>query len=215
MAVPLVNLYRKPKIMKLYFSPGACSLSPHIILREAGLDFTLQKVDTYVHKTADGLDFYSINPKGQVPTAELDNGEILTEGSIIAQYIAESAENRDLLPASGLPRYRVLEWQNYISSELHKSFAPLFDADMPAEGKTRVAELLRKKFAWVNSRLEGHTYLTGDTFTVADAYLFTVSGWSKHVNLDISDFAHLQKFLASVKARPHVQAALKAEGLPS
>ncbi|MDP1980734.1 glutathione transferase GstA [Undibacterium sp.] len=201
--------------MKLYFSPGACSLSPHIILREAGLDFTLQKVDTYVHKTADGLDFYSINPKGQVPTVELDNGEILTEGSIIAQYIAESAENRDLLPASGLPRYRVLEWQNYISSELHKSFAPLFDADMPAEGKTRVAELLRKKFAWVNSRLEGHTYLTGDTFTVADAYLFTVSGWSKYVNLDISDFAHLQNFLASVKARPHVQAALRAEGLPS
>jgi len=201
--------------MKLYFSPGACSLSPHIILREAGLDFTLQKVDTYVHKTADGLDFYSINPKGQVPTVELDNGEILTEGSIIAQYIAESAENRDLLPASGLPRYRVLEWQNYISSELHKSFAPLFDADMPAEGKTRVAELLRKKFAWVNSRLEGHTYLTGDTFTVADAYLFTVSGWSKHVNLNISDFAHLQNFLASVKARPHVQAALKAEDLPS
>lgn len=110
MAEPPVNLYRKPKIMKLYFSPGACSLSPHIILREAGLDFTLQKVDTYVHKTADGLDFYSINPKGQVPTVELDNGEILTEGSIIAQYIAESAENRDLLPASGLPRYRVLEW---------------------------------------------------------------------------------------------------------
>lgn len=215
MAEPPVNLYRKPKIMKLYFSPGACSLSPHIILREAGLDFTLQKVDTYVHKTADGLDFYSINPKGQVPTVELDNGEILTEGSIIAQYIAESAENRDLLPASGLPRYRVLEWQNYISSELHKSFAPLFDADMPAEGKTRVAELLRKKFAWVNSRLEGHTYLTGDTFTVADAYLFTVSGWSKYVNLDISDFAHLQNFLASVKARPHVQAALRAEGLPS
>lgn len=215
MAEPPVNLYRKPKIMKLYFSPGACSLSPHIILREAGLDFTLQKVDTYVNKTADGLDFYSINPKGQVPTVELDNGEILTEGSIIAQYIAESAENRDLLPASGLPRYRVLEWQNYISSELHKSFAPLFDADMPAEGKTRVAELLRKKFAWVNSRLEGHTYLTGDTFTVADAYLFTVSGWSKYVNLDISDFAHLQNFLASVKARPHVQAALRAEGLPS
>lgn len=201
--------------MKLYFSPGACSLSPHIILREAGLDFTLQKVDTSIHKTADGLDFYSINPKGQVPTAELDNGEILTEGSIIAQYIVERAENRDLLPASGLARYRVLEWQNYISSELHKSFAPLFDADMPAEGKARVAELLRKKFAWVNSRLEGKTFLTGDTFTVADAYLFTVSNWSKYVNLDISDFAHLQNFLASVKARPHIQAALKAEGLPS
>ncbi|MFZ6875288.1 glutathione transferase GstA [Undibacterium sp. Di27W] len=200
--------------MKLYFSPGACSLSPHIILREAGLAFTLQKVDTSAHKTADGLDFFSINPKGQVPTMEMDDGAILTEGSIIAQYIAERAENRDLLPASGMARYRVLEWQNYVSSELHKSFAPLFDPAMNTEGKTLIAGLLRKKFAWVNSRLEGKTYLTGDTFTVADAYLFTVSGWSKYVNLDISDFAHLQKFLASVKARPHVQAALKAEGLP-
>ncbi|MFZ6745689.1 glutathione transferase GstA [Undibacterium sp. JH2W] len=201
--------------MKLYFSPGACSLSPHIILREAGLAFTLKKVDTSTHKTVDGLDFFSINPKGQVPTMEMDDGQILTEGSIIAQYIAERAENRELLPASGMARYRVLEWQNYITSELHKSFAPLFDPAMNAEGKTLIAGLLRKKFAWINSRLEGQTYLTGDTFTVADAYLFTVSGWSKYVNLDISDFAHLQNFLARVKTRPHVQAALKAEGLPA
>ncbi|MBC3920206.1 glutathione transferase GstA [Undibacterium sp. CY18W] len=200
--------------MKLYFSPGACSLSPHIILREAGIDFSLQKVDTSIHKTADGVDFYGINPKGQVPTMELDDGQILTEGSIIAQYVVERAENRDLLPASGMARYRVLEWQNYITSELHKSFAPLFDPAMNAEGKTLIAGLLRKKFAWVNSRLEGSRYLTGDTFTVADAYLFTVSGWARHVNLDISDFAHLQGFIANVKARPHVQAALKAEGLP-
>ncbi len=201
--------------MKLYFSPGACSLAPHIILREAGLDFSLQKVDTGKHITGDGLDYYSINPKGQVPVLELDDGQLLTEGSIISQYIAERAGKHDLLPAANhFSRYRVLEWQNYISSELHKSFAPLFDADMHAEAKAIFAKALLKKFAWVDSKLADRTYLTGDFFTVADAYLFVVTGWAKYVSLDVSALSNLQKFIAVVKARPHVKAAMQAEGLP-
>lgn len=201
--------------MKLYFSPGACSLTPHIILREAGLDFRLQKVDTGNHTTGDGVDFYSINPKGYVPVLELDDNQLLTEGSIIAQYLAERAGKTDLLPAAGMARYRVLEWQNYITSELHKSFAPLFDAAMNAEVKAIFSARLHKKFSWVDSKLAGLSYLTGDVFTVADAYLFVVTGWAKYVNLDLSDLPNLQKFIATVKARPAVKAAMQAEGLPA
>ena len=204
--------------MKLYFSPGACSLAPHIVLREAGLDFSLQKVNTGNHTTGEGMDYYSINPKGQVPVLELDDGQLLTEGPVIAQYIAEQAENRDLLPAANshnsLSRYRVLEWQNYITSELHKSFSPLFNPGMSAETKAMFAQALLKKFAWVDSKLAGQTYLTGDVFTIADAYLFAVAGWAKHVNLDLGGLGNLQKFITDVKARPHVKAAMQAEGLP-
>jgi glutathione S-transferase len=200
--------------MKLYFSPGACSLSPHIVLREAGLPFTLEKVDLTTHKTAQGVDYYTINPKGQVPVLELDNGDRLSEGPIVAQYVADTAKNADLMPLAGTAaRYRVLEWQNYVTSELHKSFTPLFNPDVNAEAKGVVAKLLKKKYRWVATQLEGRQYLTGDTFTAADAYLFTVSGWAKHVNLDLSDLAGFQTYLSRVAARPAVKEAMRTEGL--
>jgi glutathione S-transferase len=202
--------------MKLYFSPGACSLSPHIVLREAGLPFTLEKVDLTTHKTAQGVDYYTINPKGQVPVLELDNGDRLSEGPIVAQYVADTAKNADLMPLAGThARYRVMEWQNYVTSELHKSFTPLFNPDVNAEAKGVVAKLLKKKYQWVATQLEGRQYLTGNTFTAADAYLFTVSGWAKHVNLDLSDLAGFQAYLSRVAARPAVKEAMRAEGLPA
>lgn len=199
--------------MKLYFSPGTCSLAPHIVLHEAGIHAELVKVNLGRHLTADGVDFHTVNPKGQVPTLVLDDGAVLTEGPVIAQYIAGLAGATSLLPAAGsLARYRVLEWQNYITSELHKSFAPLFNPQFDARAKAVHTELLRKKFVWVDSILSANEYLTGSEFTVADAYLFAVTGWSAHVGLDLSDLKHLQRYLATVAARPAVQAALTAEG---
>lgn len=201
--------------MKLYYSPGACSLAPHILLREAGLQFSLEKVDLAKHQLASGGDFYSITPKGAVPVLELDNGERLTEGPVIGQYIAERANNTQLLPAAAtLPRYRVAEWQNYITSELHKSFAPLFGSpELDANGKAAFAQSLQKKFAWVSGQLQGKQYLTGDNFTVADAYLFVVSSWAQYVKLDISGAPNVLAFLGRVAARPAVKEALRAEGL--
>lgn len=200
--------------MKLFFSPGACSLAPHIVLRESGAAFALEKVDIPKHLTATGVDYYSITPKGQVPLLQLDDGSTLSEGPVITQYIADQAAATQLMPAAGsMARYRVMEWQNFVTSELHKGFSPLFNPAFDAAAKTIQAGLLRKKFDWVDSKLAGKNYLTGDDFTVADAYLFTVSGWAKMVALDLSDLAHLQAFLARVAARPAVQAALKAEGL--
>ncbi len=200
--------------MKLYFSPAACSLAPHIVLREAGLPFSLEKIDTAKHLTAAGSDYYAINPKGQVPVLELDTGDRLTEGPVIAQYIADQAKNTTLMPAAGtLARYRVMEWQSYITSELHKSFTPLFNPTFDATAKRLHATTLRNKYEWVNGCLANRHYLTGDTFTAADAYLFTVTGWAKHVGLDLSDLTDLQSFLARVAARPAVREAMKAEGL--
>lgn len=200
--------------MKLYYSPGACSLAPHILLCEAELPHALVKVDTASHRTEDGIDFYTINPKGYVPVLELDNGERLTEGPVIAQLIADRAGREDLMPTAGsMARYRVMEWQSYITSELHKSFSPLFNPALDAAAKAVFGAALVKKFAWVSGKLRGQHYLTGSSFSAADAYLFTVAGWAKHVGLDLSDFEHLQRFLARVAARPAVQAAMKAEGL--
>jgi glutathione S-transferase len=200
--------------MKLYFSPGACSLAPHIVLREAGLPFTLEKVDVAKHVLASGGDYFAINAKGQVPVLELDGGERLTEGPVIAQYIADQAGNTTLMPAAGtLARYRVMAWQNHITSELHKSFSPLFTPAFDATAKALHSQLLRKKYEWVDSQLAATPFLTGDSFTAADAYLFTVTGWAKYVGLDLSDLPHLQAFLARVASRPAVQAAMKAEGL--
>jgi glutathione S-transferase len=200
--------------MKLYYAPAACSLAPHIVLREAGLSFTLEKVDTARHRTADGGDFYALNPKGQVPLLELSDGTRLTEGPVIAQFIADRAEATSLMPAAGtLARYRVMEWQNYITSELHKSFTPLFHNDVDAGAKQALAAVLRKKLEWLDGQLAGRDYLTGDTFTAADAYLFVVLGWAAFVKLDIADLAHLQAFIARVAARPAVRDALQAEGL--
>jgi glutathione S-transferase len=200
--------------MKLYYAPAACSLAPHIVLREAGLSFTLEKVDTARHRTADGGDFYALNPKGQVPLLELSDGTRLTEGPVIAQFIADRAEAMSLMPAAGtVERYRVMEWQNYITSELHKSFTPLFHNDVDANAKQALAAVLRKKLQWLDGQLAGRDYLTGDTFTAADAYLFVVLGWAAFVKLDIADLAHLQAFITRVAARPAVRDAMQAEGL--
>ena len=200
--------------MKLFFSPGACSLAPHIVLRESDSAFSLEKVDTARHLTASGTDYYTVNPKGQVPLLVLDDGATLSEGPVIAQYIADQAANTTLMPVAGsLARYRVMEWQNYVTSELHKSFSPLFNASFELAAKTLHAALLRKKYEWVNARLADTHYLTGEDFTVADAYLFTVTGWAKYVQLDLSDLVHLQRFLSRVAARPAVRAAMQAEGL--
>lgn len=200
--------------LKLYFSPGACSLAPHIVLREIGADFTLAKVDTGTHRTADGQDFYALNPKGQVPLLELPDGSRLTEGPVIAQYIADGANASALMPPAGsIARYRVMEWQNYITAELHKSFTPLFHAGLDATAKKTLGAILSKKLAWVDAQLAGRSYLTGEVFTAADAYLFVVVGWARHVQLDIGGLKALDAFMARVAARPAVQAAMKAEGL--
>lgn len=198
--------------MKLYACPGTCSLAPHILLRETGLPFELVRVDIRSHRTADGRDYYAINSRGQVPALQLDSGELLTEGPVIAQYIADQANARDLMPAPGtLERYRVMEWQNCISTEIHKSFTPLFSPDFDAAAKAVHTSRLRKKFEWVNDQLEGKAFLTGDKFTAADAYLFVVTGWAAAVKLDLSDLKNLQALVARVAERPAVRAAQQAE----
>jgi glutathione S-transferase len=202
--------------MKLYFSPGACSLAPHIILRETKLAFTPVRVDLAAHKTTTGEDYYAINPKGSVPVLELDDGERLTEGPVIAQWICDRANRADLMPVAGsLARYRVMEWQNYITSEIHKSYSPLFRAEFDDSGKTWFRNALRKKYEWIASRLEGKDFLTGANFTAADAYLYTVTRWASRVNVELTDIAPVQSFLRRVSEREGVQAALSAEGLPT
>ena len=200
--------------MKLYYSPAACSLAPHIVLREAALPFTLHRVDTERHVTADGDDYYAINSKGQVPVLELDDGARLSEGPVIAQFIADLAKATALMPAAGtIERYRVMEWQNYISTELHKSFTPLFADGLDAAAKGTLTERLRKKYEWLDRQLDGKSYLTGDVFTAADAYLFAVTGWARFVKLELSDLPNLKAFMNRVGQRPAVREAMRAEGL--
>ncbi|MEK8046767.1 glutathione transferase GstA [Ideonella margarita] len=200
--------------MKLYYSPGACSLSPHIALREAGLAFDLHITNLKTKKLADGSDFLAINPRGQVPLLELDSGERLTEGPAIVQYIADQAPATGLAPAAGtLARYHLMEWLNFITSELHKGFSPLFTPGTAEDTQVKARAALMKQLSWVDGQLAGKTWLTGDTFTVADGYLFTVAGWGKYVGVDISSLANLGAYMGRVAARPAVQAALKAEGL--
>ena len=198
--------------MKLYFSPGACSLSPHIVLRESGLPFELVKASTKTHKLDDGTDYYTINPKGYVPLLELDDGQHLSEGPAIVQYIADKAPAKKLAPAAGtMERYRLQEWLNFITSELHKSFSPLFNPEMPEAGKQVYKTKLESRFKWVDEQLKGKAYLLGQDFSVADAYLFTVTGWSQYVGVNIAGLANLKAFMERVGARPAVQAALAAE----
>jgi glutathione S-transferase len=200
--------------MKLYYSPGACSLSPHIVIRELGLPVELVKTDLAAKKTANGADFLGINPKGQVPTLELDDGQVLTEGPAIVQYLADRKPEAGLLPAAGsMERYRVQEWLNHITSELHKSYTPLFNRDAPEDYKKIARANLAKRYRRIDEHLKGKAYLMGDRFSVADAYLFTVTNWAGHVAVDLAEFPNLQAFQKRVAARPGVQEALKAEGL--
>lgn len=200
--------------MKLYYSPGACSLSPHIVLHESGLAFEAVAAPTKTHKLADGTDYYTINPLGYVPLLELDNGERLREGPAIVQYIADQVPAKQLAPANGtMPRYRVQEWLTFIGTELHKSFSPLFNAAMPEEAKAISRTRLAERFKWVDEQLAGKNYLMGDTFCVADAYLFTVSNWTVPTKIDLTPYPNLVAFRQRMQARPAVQAAMRAEGL--
>jgi len=199
--------------MKLYYSPGACSLSPHIVLREAGLAFEPVLASTKTHKLQDGTDYYSINPKGYVPLLELDNGERLTEGPAILQYIADKAPEKKLAPPYGtMERYRVQEWLNFITSELHKGIGFMF-GPAAEDAKVLMRGRASERLKWVDHQLEGKQYLMGDSFSVADAYLFTVTNWTKHVGIDISALKNLGAYMARMAARPAVQEAMKAEGL--
>ncbi len=200
--------------MKLYYSNGACSMAPHIVLRESGLPFELVRANTKTHQLDDGTDFYTINDKGSVPVLELDNGERLTEGPAIVQYIADQAPAMNLAPANGtMPRYRLQEWLNFITSELHKSYGPLFRPTTPEEFKVITKESLTTKYALVDKWLAGKNYTMGDAFSVADAYLFTVTNWAGFVGLDLSQFKNVAAFMARMAARPKVQETLVAEGL--
>ncbi len=200
--------------MKLYYSPGACSLSPHIALHEAGLAFEPVLASTKSHKLQDGTDYYGINPLGYVPLLELDDGTRLREGPAIVQYIADLAPNKNLAPANGtLQRYRLQEWLTFIGTEIHKTFSPLFSPATPEDYKPLAKEKLASRLKWVDSQLEGKQYLMGDHFSVADGYLFTVTNWAKPTGVDISDLPNLLAYRERVAARPAVQAAMKAEGL--
>ena len=200
--------------MKLYYSPGACSLSPHIVLHESGLAFEAVMASTKSHKLQDGTDYYSINPLGYVPLLELDDGTRLSEGPAIVQYIADQVPEKNLAPANGtLARYQLQSWLNFIGTELHKGFGPLFNPATPADFKPVVIERLKSRLAWVDQQLAGKSYLMGEQFTVADAYLFTVTGWGGFVGVDISNLANIAAFRQRMSARAGVQAALRAEGL--
>ncbi len=198
--------------MKLYYSPGACSLSTHIALHEAGLPFEAVLASTKTHALADGTDYYTINPKGSVPLLEFDDGTRLTEASVILQWIADQVPERRLAPPAGtMPRYRVMEWLNFVSSELHKQFSPLFNPAYPEQAKALNREKLAGRYAWVDGQLEGRQYLLGDDFTVADAYLFVVTRWTVPMKIDLSARANLGAYLKRIEQRPSVQKALQAE----
>jgi glutathione S-transferase len=200
--------------MKLYYSTGTCSLSPHIVAREAGLPLTLIRVDTKSKKTANGDDYWAVNGKGYVPTLELDDGSRLTEGPAIVQYLADRVPQKQLAPAHGtMERYRLQEWLNFITSEIHKQFSPLFDPSMPDEAKAKFRDKLAGRFDWIVKQLGDRPYLMGSTYSVADAYLFTVLNWSKWTGIDMSRWPVLQEYVARIAARPEVQTAMKEEGL--
>lgn len=200
--------------MKLYYSPGACSLSPHITFREAGLPVTLVKASTKTHKLDDGTDYYTLSPKGYVPLLELDNGEFLSEGPAIVQYLADQNPGSGLAPAAGtLSRYRLMEWLNFVTAELHKQFGPMFQPNTPAEFKEVLKDKISKRYDWLAGELKGKDYLMGTQFTVADAYLYTILRWTNFVGLDLAKWPVLAAYKARVESRPKVQEALVAEGL--
>lgn len=198
--------------MKLYYAPDTCSLSPHIVLRELGLEFDLVKVDNRSKRTADGRDFLTINPKGYVAALELDDGKILTEGPAILQYLADRKPESGLAPGAGTwDRVRLQEWLNFITSEIHAGSALLFNSSLPEEVKSMYREKLFRRFNLLEEQLKGKTCLMGSTFSVADAYLFTVLGWCKFFAIDLNNWPGLTAYVARINVRPAVQAALRAE----
>jgi glutathione S-transferase len=200
--------------MKLYFSPGACSLSSHIALREAGVPFDLEQVDLAAKKTKSGADFKAINPKGYVPTLQLDDGEVLTEAAVIAQYIADRKPEAKLAPPHGtIERTRLQESMNFIATEVHKGFSPLWKPTTPDAYKQIARETLATRFDMIEAKLAKHPYFTGEAFTVADAYLFTILNWANFQKIDMGKWPNIQSYMARVAGRPKVQEALKAEGL--
>ena len=200
--------------MKLYYTPGACSLSPHIALREAGLQFETEEVDLGNKKTKSGTDYRAVNPKGSVPALQLDNGQVLTEAATIVQYIADKKPEAKLAPAAGtIDRYRLQEWLNYIATEIHKGISPLFNPKIPDGWKQVMIDALAARFDFLVKSLERKPYLMGDTFTVADGYLFTILGWTQYMNIDLGKWPTLKAYVDRIAARPAVRAALKAEGL--
>jgi glutathione S-transferase len=200
--------------MKLYYAPGACSLSPHIVASEAGINLDLEKVDLQSKTTAAGQDYLKVNPKGYVPALQLDNGEVLTEGPAVVQYLADQKPASKLSPPPGtFERYRLQEMLAYLNSEIHKSYGPMFNpAITPTERADKIA-YLQKRYALIEQQLGNHKFLLSDQFTVADAYLFTLTNWADHLKVDLSQFPKLLAFQKVVSARPAVQKALRAEGL--
>lgn len=200
--------------MKLYYSPGACSMSPHIALRESGLPFDLELASTKTHKLRDGTDYYRINPLGYVPLLELDDGETLREGPAIVQYIADKVPEKKLAPAPGtMARYRLQEWLTFVGTEVHKGFSPLFNPALSDEAKQSFRQKLVGRLTWVDGQLAGKNYLMGEDFTVADGYLFTVSNWAKPMNVDITGLANLSAYRERIGARPAVRETMTVEGL--
>ena len=200
--------------MKLYYSPGACSLSPHIVASEAGLALELEKVDLASHKTASGQDFTAINPKGYVPALRLDDGSVLTEGPAIVQYLADQKPATGLAPAAGtIDRYRLQEWLTFIGTELHKSFGTLFNKASGDDAKQTAKANIAKRLSYLNDQLGSRQFLLGGNFTVADAYAFTIVNWTNFVGIDLKPYPNLVAYMGRVGARPKVQETLKAEGL--
>lgn len=200
--------------MKLFYKPGACSLASHIALQESGMDFSLVAVDLTKKQLENGEDYWQVNPKGQVPALLLDDNTLLTEGVAIMQYIADTKADRQLLaPAGSIARYRTLEWLNYIATELHKGFTPLFRPDTPEDFKPTVRALLEKKLRYVDDALRNNEWICGSRFTIADGYLFTVLRWARAVKLDISGLKNIEAYMARVAARPGVTAAMAAESI--
>ena len=200
--------------MKLYYAPGACSLSPHIVSRELGIPLELKKVNTKDKTIEGGGDYWQVNPRGYVPALVLDNGETLTEGPAIVQYLADQKPDTGLAPKNGtIERYRLQEWLNFLTSEVHKQFSPLFKPNTPEDYKKIAKENLSTRFDWLDKQLAGKNYLMGDKFTVADAYLFTVLRWTARIDMDLAKWPNLKAYVDRVAARPKVQEALKAEGL--
>jgi glutathione S-transferase len=201
--------------MKLYYSPGACSLAPHIVAKEAGIALDLEKVDLAAHKLADGSDYYDVNPRGYVPAIRVKADEpVLTEANVVVQFLADQKPEAGLMPKAGTPeRYRAQQWLAFVATELHKNFSWLWHKDTPAETKTAVKDKLNKRFAELDAHLKGNDYLLGKSFSAADAYAFTIINWVNFLGMNLKSFPNLQAFMDRVAARPKVREALKAEGL--